>query len=81
MTIRLGIQQRVQRLHHAAPNHAIEVTLDALIINRDDLVQTQCILSHGGLLLLTWLRLATSSSARFGGRQPYLFDRGRDAYC
>jgi hypothetical protein len=37
MTIRLGIQQRVQRLLHAAPNHAIEVTLDALIINRDEL--------------------------------------------
>jgi len=27
------------------------------------------------LLSLTWLRLATSSSARFGGRQPYLFVR------
>jgi hypothetical protein len=27
------------------------------------------------LLSLTWFRLATSSSARFGGRQPYLFVR------
>jgi hypothetical protein len=27
------------------------------------------------LLSLTWLRLATSSSVRFGGRQPYLFVR------
>jgi len=34
MTIRLGIQQRLQRQG------------------------TQCILSHGGLLLLTWLRLS-----------------------
>jgi hypothetical protein len=46
---------------------------DPLIINRDDVVQwTQCILSHGGFLLLTWLRLATFSSTRFGGRQPYI---------
>ena len=27
------------------------------------------------LLSLTWLRLATSSSAKFEGRQPYLFVR------
>jgi hypothetical protein len=60
--IRLGVQKRVQRLLHAAAN----------IVNRDDIAQsTRCILGHGGLLLLTWLRLATSSSARFGGRQPY----------
>jgi hypothetical protein len=29
------------------------------------------IVGHGGFLLLTWLRLATSSLARFGGPQPY----------
>ena len=57
---------------HAAANHAVEVALDPLIVNRDDIAQsTRCILGHGGFLLLTWLRLATSSSARFGGRQPY----------
>jgi hypothetical protein len=52
--------------------HAVEVALDPLIVNRDDITQsTRCIVGHGGFLLLTWLRLATSSSARFGGRQPY----------
>jgi hypothetical protein len=48
------------------------VALDPLIVNRDDIAQsTRCIVGHGGFLLLTWLRLATSSPARFGGRQPY----------
>ena len=28
-------------------------------------------LVNGGSLLLSWLRLATTSSARFGGRRPY----------
>src|SRR5271169_4106168 len=70
--IRLSVQQGVQRLLHAAAHHAVEVALDPLIVNRDDIAQsTRCILGHGGFLLLTWLRLATSSSARFGGRQPY----------
>ena len=32
--------------------------------------RTRCILGHG-FLLLTWLRLVISSSARFGDRQPY----------
>src|SRR5438034_1065787 len=54
-------------LQGAAANHAVQVTLDPLIINRDDIVQgTRCSLGHGGFLLLTWLRFATSSSARFG---------------
>jgi hypothetical protein len=51
-TIRFGIQQRVQRLLHAAANHPVEVALDPLIVNRDDIAQsTRCILGHGGFLL------------------------------
>ena len=30
---------------------------------------------HGGSFLLSWLRLATTSSARFGAASPYLFVR------
>jgi hypothetical protein len=41
------------------------VALDVLVVNREDIVQRTS-------FSLTWLRLATSSSARFGGRQPYL---------
>jgi hypothetical protein len=47
--IRLGIQQRVQRLLHATSHHPVEVRLDAFIVNRDDIAQwTRCSLSHGG---------------------------------
>jgi hypothetical protein len=48
-----------------------------LIINRDDIAKrTRSILSHGGSLLLAWLRFATSSSARFGAASPtYLCER------
>src|SRR6516162_8364290 len=76
-SISLGIQQRVQRLLHATPDHAVEVALDPLIINRDDIAQwTRCSLSHGGSFLLSWLCLATSSSARFGAVSPiYLCER------
>jgi hypothetical protein len=43
------------------------VAFDPLIINRDDIPKrTRCRLSHGGSFLLSWLRLATTSSARFG---------------
>jgi hypothetical protein len=57
---------------HAVAHHAVEVAFDPLIVNRDDIAQsTRCIVGHGGFLLLTWLGLATSSSASFGGRQPY----------
>ena len=50
--------------------------LDPLVVNRDDIVQrTRCSLGHGGSFSLTWLRLATSSSARFGAAQPYLIVR------
>ena len=74
--IRLGVQQSVQRLLHAPSNHAVEVALDPLIVNRDDMAQwTRCSLGHGGSFLLSWLRLATSSSARFGAASPYLFVR------
>src|SRR6266480_6369443 len=65
--ISLGIEQGVQRLLHGAPHHPVEVALDPLVVDRDDIVQrTRCIVWHGGSLLLAWLRLATSSSARFG---------------
>src|SRR5580704_2908954 len=38
-----------------------------IAVNRDDIAQsTRCIVGHGGFLLLTWLRLASSSSAKFG---------------
>ena len=37
--IRLGIQQRVQRLLHTAPHHAVEVAPDPFVINHDDLAQ------------------------------------------
>src|SRR5262249_26784329 len=48
------------------------MALDPLIINRDDSPKrTRCTLSHGGSFLLFWLRLATTSSARFGAAQPY----------
>src|SRR5581483_6594871 len=50
--IRLGIQQRVQRLLHAAADDTVQVVLDPLIVNRDDIAQrTRCSLSHGGSLL------------------------------
>jgi hypothetical protein len=71
--IRLGIQQRVQRLLHAAANHAVEVALDPLIINRDDIVQgTRCALvglgkgfTHGRTYAqtLSKIRLYCSSKA------------------
>ena len=49
----------------------IEVVLDPLIINRDDIPKrTRCTLVHGGFFSLSWLRLATTSSARFGAASP-----------
>jgi hypothetical protein len=55
----LGIQQCVQRLLHAPSNHAVEVVLDPLIVNRDDVPQrTQCGLGRGGSFLLSWLPLS-----------------------
>ena len=48
----LGVQQRVQRLLHAAPHHPVEVALDPIVVNRDDIAQrTRCILRHGGSFL------------------------------
>ena len=35
--IRLGVQECVQRLLHAAAHHPVKVVLDPLIINRDDI--------------------------------------------
>jgi hypothetical protein len=47
------------------------VVLDPLIVNRDDIPKrTQCSLVHGGAFSLSWLRSATSSSARFGAASP-----------
>src|ERR1700746_1771963 len=65
--VRLNVQKRVQCLLHAATHHPVEMAFDPLIINRDDIAQwTRCSLCHGGSFLLSWLRFATSSSARFG---------------
>src|SRR5438046_2829276 len=69
--IRLGVEQSVQRLLHGAAHHPVEVALDPLVVNLDGVLQrTRCIVWHGGSLLLAWLRLATSSSARFGAAGP-----------
>src|SRR5262245_8675978 len=69
--IRFGLQKRVQRLLHRATDHTVQVTFDPLVINRDDIAQrTRCILCHGVSLSLSWLLLATSSSARFGAASP-----------
>jgi hypothetical protein len=52
------------------------MALDPVIINRDDIPKrTRCKLSHGGSFLLSSLRLATTSSARFQAASPYLFVR------
>lgn len=60
---------------HALHN-AVEMAFSPLIINRDDILEwIRCSLSRGGFPLLSWLRIATSSSARFGHRQAYLFER------
>lgn len=41
--IRLGVEQRVQRLLHAAADHPVEMALDPIIINRNDIAQwTRC---------------------------------------
>jgi hypothetical protein len=37
--VRFGVQQRVQRLLHAAPYDPVEVVPDPLVVNRDDIVQ------------------------------------------
>ena len=62
-----SLQQGVQRLLHTSSHDPVEVVLDPLVVNRDDIVQrTRCNVGPGGSFSLTWLRLATSSSARFG---------------
>jgi hypothetical protein len=62
------IEERVQLLLHASPNHSVDVTL---FLIRSSSVMTLPnrlgVLRHGGSFSLTWLRLATSSSARIGG--------------
>jgi hypothetical protein len=57
----------------SAPDDPVEVVPDPRIVNRDDIVQrTQCIVCQSWrlLLLLAWLRLTTSKSARFGAVSP-----------
>ena len=71
-SVRCGIQQRVQRLLHAAANHPVEVALDPLIINRDDIVQeTRCSLRHS-FLLLTWLGHLQFSQIRGPPAHPFV---------
>jgi hypothetical protein len=73
---RLGLQQRVQRLFHATSHHPVEVRLNSVIVNVMTLPNGLGVVSVMAVLLsLTWLRLATSSSPRSGGRQPYIFVR------
>src|SRR5262249_54257003 len=70
-SVRFGLKQRVQRLLHPPSYDPVEVALDPLVVNRDDIVQrTRCSLGHGGSFSLTWSRLPTSSSARFGAASP-----------
>src|SRR5215467_3515149 len=70
-SVRFGFKQRVQRLLHALSHDPVKVALDPLVVNRDDIVQrTRCSLGHEGSFSPTWLRLATSSSARFGPASP-----------
>ena len=59
-------------LLHAAPDHPIGVVLDPLVVNRDDMAERIGVVSVWRLpFVLSWLRLATSSSAEIRGRQPY----------
>src|SRR5262245_59947332 len=65
--LRLG----VRRLLHAPSHDPVEVVLDPLVVNGNDIARrTRCSLGHGGSFSLTLLRLATSSSARFGAASP-----------
>ena len=74
--VRFGIQKRVQRLLHRAPDHPIQVILDPLVVDRDDIAQrTRCILSHGGSFLLYWLRFSHLQFSQIRGRQSYLIVR------
>lgn len=58
--IRLRVQKLVQRLLHAAPHHLIEVVLMTLF-NEHGVVWVMAAPSQ-----ISWLRLATSNTARFG---------------
>ena len=49
--------------------------LDPLIINRDDFNGLSVSSVMAASSRLAWLRLATSSSAKFGSRQPQQFVR------
>jgi hypothetical protein len=69
------VQEGVQGLLHATSYHPVEVILDPLVVDRDDIVSGLGVVSFMAApsLRLLWLRLATSSSARFGAASPYLF--------
>ena len=78
--IRLGIQQRVQRLLHTAPDNTVQVVLNPLIVNGDDIAQrTRCSLSHGGSLLAVLVAFSHLQFSQIRGRQPYLFVRKNDS--
>src|SRR6516165_3042555 len=63
----LRIEERVQGLLHRPTDHPVQVIFDPFVIDLNNVAQrTRCILSHGGPFSLSWLRLVTSSSARFG---------------
>ena len=68
--IRLGLRQRVQRFLHASSHDPVEVVLDPLVVNRECSADSMQSPSWRLRLLLAWLRLATSKSARFGAASP-----------
>jgi hypothetical protein len=69
--IGLSLQKRVQRLLHRATDHAIQVILTRSSSIEMTLPSGPSVFSsHGGSFLLSWLRLATSISARFGAASP-----------
>lgn len=74
--IRLDAQQHVQYLLHTALRAAIEMAFNPSITERDDVPKwIRGSLYGRGSLLLASSGFATSSSAIFGRRQPYLFER------
>jgi len=52
--VRLGVQQRVQRLLDRAKNHPVQVPPDPLVVDRDDIRKRNrlILVSHGGFVPL-----------------------------
>jgi len=66
--IRFRVQQGVQRLFHAAPNHPVEVAPNPFIVNRDDLAQwTRC---SGGVVCSFYLLIRWAHPARCQAETP-----------